>query len=315
MRGLSFGAVLAGVFGLAVPAAHGALLIDQVPNGSFTVKSAYSIDATNNAADTEAADDFTVPPGQVWTIQQADGFGFAQGNGANTGRVSLYADGGTAPGTQIFSQSNIALGGPSNGTCANAQCDFSAPLSGGPSLKPGTYWVSIQAIQGTPGFGWRQAINPPDFTFGVSAVVRNPGGALYPMCPTYATVLDCGVTTPADGRDLYMRLHGAVIDSRFTLGQVAAAGKNLKLPATFQSAGKATIKGKGIKKSEKSVSGGSTSLKVKLKSGVQKKLARGKNAKVRIDVSFTATGGVATKQSVKVKIVSARLGTFRIASQ
>ena len=311
-RDLLFGGVLAGFLGFAAAPASAAILVDQVPQGAFSVKTVPSQDVSGASFDAEAADEFTVPEGQVWTIEAVEGLGFANGGsaGTNTGRVRLYSDGGLAPAAELFNQSGIVLGG---GTCTpGAQCDFSAPVSAAPALAPGTYWVSIQSVQGSPGYGWRQAVNPPQFSYGLSAVYRNPGGGYPDSCLTFTALLDCGLVSAGDGRDLYLRIHGKVVDSRFTLGQVTLAGKNLKLPATFPAPGRVSIKGKGIKPAKKSVNGGSTALKVKPKDGVKRKLARGKNAKVRIGVTFTATGGVAVKQTVKVRIISARAGAFRV---
>ncbi len=298
------GATVAAFFAIAT-SAGAAVLVNQVPNGSFSVQSAFAMNIPANQFDSRAADDFTVPQGQVWTIQALDMFGFAQGTTPNIDAVNveLYATGGSGPAAGLFSQSGIS---PGRGNCVAGQCDFTAPLSNAPALPPGQYWISGQAVMDTG--QWRWAVNPPQFSHGLPAVWENPGDGFGAGCPTYRPLLDCGVITAEAGRDLYLILDGTVIDSRFTLAGFESNGNRISLRANFPAAGSVAVKGKKLKKVTKNVGAGSAKLPIKLTGGAKRKLARGRNVKLAPKITFTATGGVPFALVAKVKVIPARAG-------
>ena len=126
----------------AVPALAGAAVLhDQNSGGDGT--GFFSQTDTDSGSFSELADDFAVPDGQSWTIDQVDVTGhYDAGTGPVSGiDVRLYSNSGAnLPDAQLFEELGIA---PLNGT---AGPNFSIPLTGAPALSAGAYWVSVQAI-------------------------------------------------------------------------------------------------------------------------------------------------------------------------
>jgi hypothetical protein len=285
---------------LSAGTASGVVLVNQLPSGSFSSPAAVSHDYSNDAGDSQAADDFTVPVGQVWTVQGVDVVGATSDTGSHTAGVSLYATGGALPAGQLFAQTGIAIP-----DCTTGQsCDFSAPVSGAPQLLPGTYWLSVQTAGQSP---WYWAVHPPDAIFGNPAVWQNPGNGFGAGCTSFTALAGCGIATATDGKDLAFALNGTAVDSRFTLGDVQSRGRRLSLTATFPGPGLAVIGGKGLKRREVAVAAaGAKTLPMKLKAAVRQRLAEGRKAKLKVKVDFTATGGVVFTQRVNVKLIPNR---------
>jgi len=299
MRGLIVIGVATVALLVASAPAGAIVLVDQFPNGPATVPTVWSLDAPGSDSDSQAADDFSVPEGRSYTPQSIDVVGYAfAGNGQFNATVRIYADAG-GPGAELFSQ-NV----PSGVSCAfHTNCDFTAGVTGAPVLAPGTYWISVQS---TGSVGWNWAVTPAGAPHGAAARWQNPANGSNRNCPTWRTLAECNWTTASDGTDLIYRLNGAVADSRFAFGDFSSKGKKLFLAATFPSAGALALKGKGLKPSTKSVPAGEQKVRLKLKKGVQRKLARGKKAKVRVDATFTATGGPPYTQTATVKLIPGR---------
>jgi hypothetical protein len=122
---------------LAVPAgASAATLYDQLDNPATSgdMLSTPSYFYENGDSD-QAADDFTVPAGQVWTVTAAQAPG--PPIGTFDFRVTLFADAGGKPGSQI-TQSEATL------SASGALITF--PVNAAPQLQPGHYWVSLQIM-------------------------------------------------------------------------------------------------------------------------------------------------------------------------
>lgn len=294
----------AAILAAGAASADAVTLTSQVPSGSVTVPTVRSHDEPIAANDARAADDFTVGAGQVWTVTGVDLFGLAAtGSGTDTANATIYADAGGTPGAALYSRSGIVL--TAGGACsAVGSCDFTVPTAGSPRLEPGTYWVSIQ----TAGpYRWHWAITPPGTPYGAPAVWENPGDGFGRGCPAFAALLDCGWVTADEGRDLIYRLEGALADSRFTLGAFRTEGRKVFLDATFPGQGKAKLKGKSLKKSSREVPrAGERSLKLKLRGGARRRLERGKNLKLKVEVTFTATDGAPFSQTARVKLIPVR---------
>src|SRR4029077_17611232 len=88
----------------------------------------------------QAADDFVIPTGQSWNIQQIFAAGTYQSSGPMPFvNLYFYSDSGGYPGASIATYLNASL-----------QTDIGGNLTvaipgGGLLLGPGTYWVSVQA--------------------------------------------------------------------------------------------------------------------------------------------------------------------------
>jgi len=180
------------LWGAATGASHAALLYDQTNNPGTDSITSQNFEAANNAFDSFAADDFTVPAGG-WLIDEV----FVQGvyfNGAGPAasvNVFFYADNGTVPGTAIASYLSLAM--------IDSSGDFTIALPAPLALAPGNYWVGVQAnmsfAQGGQ-WGWTERTV---LSFDPSAWI-NPGGGFGTACTANwgARVATCGVGTQPD---------------------------------------------------------------------------------------------------------------------
>jgi hypothetical protein len=151
---------------LAAPAsASAATLYDQLDHqatGTGLATPSYFYE--DGSGDEQAADDFTVPAGQVWTITgaQAPGIGLPL-SGDFDFRVTLFTDSAGKPGTQITqTQSTIPV----------ADELYTLHVDGAPQLQPGHYWVSIQ-LMNLATWMWRNRT----VLSGSPAMWQNPDGS------------------------------------------------------------------------------------------------------------------------------------------
>ena len=80
------------------------------------------------------ADDFVVPAGQTWSINEVDVFGTYGGDPPPAVNVYIFANGSGGPGSKLFEQIGVtASGGP----------NYRVPLLV-PTLGPGAYWIAVQ---------------------------------------------------------------------------------------------------------------------------------------------------------------------------
>jgi hypothetical protein len=308
MRLIALAGIVTGLALGASGSAGAAVLYHQVPSGSFTSSAFVSHDSSNDALDSQGADDFSIGDGQVWIVQGVEVLGGAgpQASGPHTAAVVIYRDAGGAPGDQAFSQSGLAI----PDCVPNGECNFTAAPIGAPPLTPGTYWVSVQTA-GTQEWFWTQYT--PDATYGSPALWRNPGDAFGTSCTTFRPLIECGATA-SEGKDFVFALTGTLIDSRFSISKLGARGFRLFATVNVPAAGAMKIAGKGVKKGSKRLAAGSQRLRVKLNDGVLDRLRSGRNAKVRVKLTFTATGGDAYTRKAKAKLVPIRrAAAFRVA--
>ena len=153
---------------LAPPQAPYAILYDQYDNIATSGTVSQDFEAALDAYDSQTADDFVVPSGQTWTVNEVDARGvYFNGPGpAVSFNVYFYQNSGALPATPVYTATGLAYTGSS---------DFVIPLTSPAVLPAGTYWLSVQARQDfTPNgeFGWEDRTvqsNSP-------AAWRNPGG-------------------------------------------------------------------------------------------------------------------------------------------
>src|SRR5205823_3603398 len=148
------------------------------PGANATVSQDF--ETANDAFDSQTADDFVVPPGQTWTVQQvvASGVYFNGAGPAVSFNVFFYTNSGTIPGASF-------PGGTYTGLAyTNVGSTFTITLPSALNLPAGTYWVSIQArMDFTPNgeWGWTDRTvqsNSP-------AAWQNPGGGFATACTTW----------------------------------------------------------------------------------------------------------------------------------
>lgn len=159
--------------------------------------------------DDQAADDFVVPSGQIWSITGVDVVGdYVDGRPAYF-NVYFYLDAGGLPGTLAGSRlAQSYTGGAQSGTL------HSITLTAPANLAAGTYWLSVQARHdGGSAAIWGQTPYPwswENASSGINglAVWRNQGGGVY-YNPDSQWV-DAGNVSGAS-EDLRFRLNGTAV--------------------------------------------------------------------------------------------------------
>jgi hypothetical protein len=185
---------LAAVVALALPvSASAATLYDQLDNeatGSGSGTQSYFYPMGENV---QVADDFTVPPGQAWQLSGAQAPGPF---GTNDFRLTLFADAGGQPGTQIFQL---------QATDSNSTGTYTFPLSGAPQLQAGHYWISIQ-LMNLEIWSWANRT----VLSGSPAMLQNPDGAEFPACTTWKPRTQC-LTSSSSFPDQVFALSGDAV--------------------------------------------------------------------------------------------------------
>jgi hypothetical protein len=179
---------------LAPPAAPNVVLYDQYNNNADSGSNSQEYEAAHATYDDQVADDFIVPGGQQWTINEVDFQGrYFNGNGpAVSFNVYFYQNGGTLPATPVYTETALTY----TSTFSNFVVSLTSPaiLNGGPGT---TYWVSVQARQDydTAGqFGWDDRTVQSNN----GAAFRNPGGGFACMTNDWLRKIDCAMTTQPD---------------------------------------------------------------------------------------------------------------------
>jgi hypothetical protein len=192
---------------LIAPAVAGAeVLYDSTPSVTGFHPTIQDFEASQNAGDADAADDFTVPPGHTWSLQRAfvDGRvpSFPGPGTTDLVNVSLYNSSGSLPSATPFYSMQLVSGG------ATAFPDFDLALPNVPTLGPGTYWFEAQA---------RLDFDSPNNNVwfwgtvstqrGNPAAYRNPGDGFGNGCTSFA-VMNSGCVDNVTNPDLAFRLEG-----------------------------------------------------------------------------------------------------------
>jgi hypothetical protein len=240
------------------------------------------------------ADDFTVPAGQAWSINEVDVAGAYNGAGQGVVNVYIYPDAAGKPGTALFSQTNIsAPGGP----------DYAVPLANVPSLTAGTYWITVQQVIGMGGY-WSWTTRSAQ----TGGPARWFGLGMGTACPdfSWSPRTDCW---PGTNPDQIFRLRGTNTSNAIALGKAKINKKNgtAVLPVTVPSAGDLSVSGKGVgaqpAAASTAVTGpGVVKLKLKAKGKSRRKLNGSGKAKLKVTITFTPTAGNATVKQAKVKL-------------
>lgn len=160
-------------------------------------------DAANATFDCSAADDFTVPVGQIWEIKNIAADGYIQtAKNPDSFNVTIYANSGANLPGNIIRQENIQ---PSAGTQSP-----NLSLSTGLLLQPGKYWVSVQAVSDLPGdWFWQTYIDSS--TLGSTFAWINPGNGFATSCsPNWGLGSAC---ISSANKDLSFTLNGNILSS------------------------------------------------------------------------------------------------------
>lgn len=302
MRLIAIAGIVTGLTLGAAGSVSAAVLHQQYPLASeFTTPTVTSHDYADDSRDARAADDFTVGDGQVWTIHSVDALGTRSTTTSHTVTVAVFTEASRRPGVPVFSQSGIPLA-----EC----CNLTARLASAPALKPATYWLSVQTA-GESAWAWQ--VHPPDSTYGGPAVWENPGNASARNCTSWRPLIECGLVAASDGKDFVFALNGTLIDSRFSVVALTAKRARLLATVSLPATGSMRVGGKGVRRATKQLTDGEHRLRIRLKSTVLDRLRSGRKARVRVRLTFTATGGDAYTQATKATLVPlGRAGAFRL---
>ncbi len=154
----------------------------QNDNDSGVAVNSQSFESSFSAYDDQGADDFVVPSGSVWTIQEVDVTGvFYNGSGpAASENVFFYKNSHGLPGKLVTLAAN--LNGIENG---NGSFAIKIPAL---KLKAGHYWVSVQAncsfTGGCGEWGWEVRSVKARHLAAYQSAKNGP-------CPVWATMETC----------------------------------------------------------------------------------------------------------------------------
>jgi hypothetical protein len=165
-----------------------AVLYDQTGFSGTNSTTSQNFETANDPFDNQSADDFVVPAGETWTIEDVDAPGaYYNGVGPAIGfNVYFYSDAAGVPGTLVEQRLLSAYTDPGGLGSVNIT------LSPTVVLPEGTYWVSVQCDMdfGVGGqWGWLEHE-------GVNAAShwQNPGGGFGTPCTAWgARVTVCGI--------------------------------------------------------------------------------------------------------------------------
>ncbi|HVN76621.1 MAG TPA: DUF11 domain-containing protein [Thermoanaerobaculaceae bacterium] len=168
-----------------------------------------------SAYNDQAADDFTVPAGFTWILQEVDVVGSYDNLPASTVNVFIYNDSSGLPGSLVQQFLSVT---PTGGLATGS---FEIPISPNLILGSGTYWVSVQANMSADLSQWfwtlRDQGNPES---GAEGAWQNPGGG-FGTCSSWGHIFtDCGTSAP--GYDLAFKLIGQVGDAELAITKTAS---------------------------------------------------------------------------------------------
>lgn len=244
------------------------------------------------------ADDFTIPAGQAWSINEVDVSGAYNGVGQGVVNAYVYPDAAGKPGTALFSQINIsAPGGP----------NYAVPLANVPSLGAGTYWITVQQVVGMNGY-WSWTTR--SVQSGGPARWFGPGAA-GTDCPdfSWSPRANCW---PGTNPDQIFLLRGTNTSNAIGLGKPKLSKKKgtAILPVTVSSAGDLSASGNGVGAQVAAGAAASTAVpgpgvfnvKLKAKGKSRRKLNKTGKAKLKVTITFTPSAGNPTTGQAKVKL-------------
>lgn len=193
---------------LPAPVAPNVVLYDQYDNAGGTSLVAQDFESSFDAYDAEGADDFVVPAGETWNVDEVDILGvYFNGPGPSAAfHVFIYADAAGLPGANVYTGTGLAYTSADN-------LNFVIPLTTPAVLPEGTYWVSVQSrMDFAAGGEWGQTERLVQS--GNPAAWQNPGGGFGTGCSTWGVR---GTCLGLGGPDNVFRLVG-------TLGPSCAYG-------------------------------------------------------------------------------------------
>jgi hypothetical protein len=176
-----------------------AVLYDQYDNMGFSSFPSQDFETALDNFDAQGADDFIVPAGETWNINEVDVYGdYSAGSvGSESFHIFIYQDAAGLPGPVVYTALNQSYTSGNN-------IDFVITLSTPAVLTEGTYWVSVQSrmdYNGNDQWFWKdrsvQNNNP--------AAWQNPGDGFGTGCTAWNVRTNC---LGSSGPDYVYRLVG-----------------------------------------------------------------------------------------------------------
>lgn len=190
---------------LPVPTGAGFVLFDQTDNASGNGAPDQDFEAAYDVYDAEGADDFVVPGGTAWEIQQVSTPGTqSAGGAANSVDITFYTDDGGAPGAPVAACTYSELA-----TVEDAG-SHTITLPTPCTLSSGTYWMAQQTNQDFATDG-QHFWSDRTVGNGNEAVWRSPGDGFGNGCTEFTPKTVCGVGDAASP-DFLFALTGLEVD-------------------------------------------------------------------------------------------------------
>ena len=282
------------------------VLYDQSDSTDPLLVDANDFPAAFDSLDDRAADDFTVPLGERWTIGQIDLIG-SGGSAGDLMNISIVRDLNGQPNTgglgTVFAPPLgyvPTAGGPG---------DYTLYLGSPPAISPGHYWLVLQHVDPSLlEWSWQAR----SVQAGSPAAWENPGAGPG-NCPNWSVRTTC--PGGSGGPDQLFKLSGnrEIIPNEFSLGAVThRPSGSASIAGTFPGKGVAVVTdarraapGRPLRIKRRRVpiaAAGVTSLPVLPTRSTGKKLRAGKPVSVAVRVSFTPDQGLPRARSVTLKL-------------
>ncbi len=183
----------------AVKLMPAAVLYDQDDNSTDSGINSQNFEVDFDVYDNQGADDFTVPAGVKWSVTQVAVTGFYNTvGGAASQHVTFYKNKANLP-QNVVADFPAVVGADTSGS-------FLITLPSKVNLKPGKYWVSVQANMDFLPAGIQWYWMNRSVQSGVGSAWKNPGDGFGTGCVAYTTLFTCIPT--AGGPDLMFSLGG-----------------------------------------------------------------------------------------------------------
>ena len=162
---------------LAAPARPNVVLYDQYDNDLNN--GIVSANRTDNASlSAQAGDDFVVPAGQTWSVNEVDVRSPSGFPAPTSFDVYFYQDSATLPGTPVYTATALTVAG---------NPDYVIPLTTPANLTAGTYWVSVQGEISGSNWYWEGR----SVTSNNAVAWRNPGNGYGTGCTNWGRLATC----------------------------------------------------------------------------------------------------------------------------
>ncbi len=288
--------LVAGLLAALPGVARAEVLFDHFATSSLGSYVSMDFEPTFDSSDSLGADDFEVPPGEVWLVQRAFVEGVAEGPGSlDLVNTSLFATDGTLPAEEpVYSRQLTA-------DPATPLPNFTLDLVDPVVLPAGTWWLGAQASRQSgmqPSWYWQTNVE----LSGNPAAWRNPGNGFGHNCIAFGVRTECwGAGAP----DNSFRVEGVRASAEFAVTAAKAKRKGkLSLTVNAPNLGTLEVTSKRMKPATVEVATlGEVELKLKPTGKTKHKLADGKRPKAKLALDLPAyADGTPLESTFKKKL-------------